>query len=384
MPNGGKVVRRDLHKGQARIAEITILTTTTPYPSRKIRRIRACTHQIPQRKQAQYAVKDYYSEDQYANVQGNQRRVEKIEDLKVKDVLLTCDTSLEVFNNEFNRLNGMDNDLFTYEVEVANILCDSNKDDDSEQRVSHEADDDMGYDPSDVAFTEWLGSKGDDEVELTDEEFFDNEDEVAEVDCELKATCFKGNMLSMSGLISDAESSNDGWRRWESHEITYHDHDELEYENETHDERQELCEAHKTTVCKFVKLQNDQRIHGQDESMLLLKKMNTTIWREQVKMHVEQTRKSVGLFLHALRSLILSLCHCLSTSSLCPRSLNLILTCLDHLCYLRILVLDQHAHTLHHLESLLTISLDRLDIFEGRSCISEFVRKSLSLILELS
>ncbi|GJU13512.1 hypothetical protein Tco_1135908 [Tanacetum coccineum] len=58
--------------------------------------------------------------------------------------------------------------------------------------------------------------------------------------------------------------------------------------------------------------------------------------------------------------------------------------CLDRLCRLAILCLDQHAHTLHHLESLLTISLDRLDIFEGRSCISEFVRKSLSLILELS
>ncbi|GKD18669.1 retrovirus-related pol polyprotein from transposon TNT 1-94 [Tanacetum coccineum] len=57
---------------------------------------------------------------------------------------------------------------------------------------------------------------------------------------------------------------------------------------------------------------------------------------------------------------------------------------LDRLCHLAILCLDQHAHTLHHLESLLTISLDRLDIFEGRSCISEFVRKSLSLILELS
>ncbi|GJY05763.1 hypothetical protein Tco_0371703 [Tanacetum coccineum] len=59
----------------------------------------------------------------------------------------------------------------------------------------HEADDDMGYDPSDVAFTEWLGSKnfnyktmdhytmkalwiywirGDDEVELTDEESSDD------------------------------------------------------------------------------------------------------------------------------------------------------------------------------------------------------------------
>ncbi|GJR63311.1 hypothetical protein Tco_1505473 [Tanacetum coccineum] len=57
---------------------------------------------------------------------------------------------------------------------------------------------------------------------------------------------------------------------------------------------------------------------------------------------------------------------------------------LDRLCHLAILCLDQHAHTLHRLESLLTISLDRLDIFEGRSCISEFVRKSLSLILELS
>ncbi|GJY79354.1 hypothetical protein Tco_0485155 [Tanacetum coccineum] len=45
---------------------------------------------------------------------------------------------------------------------------------------------------------------------------------------------------------------------------------------------------------------------------------------------------------------------------------------LDRLCHLAILCLDQHAHTLHHLESLLTISLDRLDIFEGRSCISEF------------
>nr|GEW98341.1 ribonuclease H-like domain-containing protein [Tanacetum cinerariifolium] len=49
----------------------------------------------------------------------------------------------------------IDDDLFTYEVEVANIPCDLKIDDDSE----YEADDDMGFDPSDVAFTEWLGSK---------------------------------------------------------------------------------------------------------------------------------------------------------------------------------------------------------------------------------
>ncbi|GKE06395.1 hypothetical protein Tco_1398413, partial [Tanacetum coccineum] len=37
---------------------------------------------------------------------------------------------------------------------------------------------------------------------------------------------------------------------------------------------------------------------------------------------------------------------------------------LDRLCHLAILCLDQHAHNLHHLESLLTISLDRLDILK--------------------
>ncbi|GJR34008.1 hypothetical protein Tco_1209692 [Tanacetum coccineum] len=45
------------------ILKITILKTNTPYPSRKIQRIRACTHQRPQRNKAQYAVS---REDQYA------------------------------------------------------------------------------------------------------------------------------------------------------------------------------------------------------------------------------------------------------------------------------------------------------------------------------
>ncbi|GKD96801.1 hypothetical protein Tco_1380698, partial [Tanacetum coccineum] len=85
----------------------------------------------------------------------------------------------------------MDDDLFTYKVEVDNIPCNSKMDNDSEQ----EANDDMGYDLSDVAFIEWLRSKlfnyktmdqytmnafwiywirGDDEVELTNEESSDD------------------------------------------------------------------------------------------------------------------------------------------------------------------------------------------------------------------
>ncbi|GJY57808.1 hypothetical protein Tco_0457700 [Tanacetum coccineum] len=101
---------------------------------------------------------------------------EKIKDIKVEDDSLACDSPLEVFNCEVSQLSKMNYDLFTYEVDIANIPCDLRVGDDSE----HETDD-MGFDPSDIAFTEWLGSKGDDEVELTDEEFSDNEDEIAEV-----------------------------------------------------------------------------------------------------------------------------------------------------------------------------------------------------------
>ncbi|GJT62430.1 hypothetical protein Tco_1005963 [Tanacetum coccineum] len=77
---------------------------------------------------------------------------EKVKDVKVEDVPLTCDASLEVFNDEVSRLSKMDDDLLTYEVEVVDIPCDSKMDNESE----HETDDDMGYDPSDVAFIEWL------------------------------------------------------------------------------------------------------------------------------------------------------------------------------------------------------------------------------------
>ncbi|GKA68249.1 hypothetical protein Tco_0768166 [Tanacetum coccineum] len=52
-----------------------IMTTNTPYPSRKVRRIRACTHQRPQRKQAQYAVS---REDQYAVFKIKASRLKKI------------------------------------------------------------------------------------------------------------------------------------------------------------------------------------------------------------------------------------------------------------------------------------------------------------------
>ncbi|GJW75883.1 hypothetical protein Tco_0135253 [Tanacetum coccineum] len=122
----------------------------------------------------------------------------------------------------------------------------------------------------------------DDEVELMDEEFSDNEDEVAETlefgqnpnqsnilaslstikpgvqngqpvvgermdtviealeDSELKNEALR-NKVIMEGLISDDESYNDYRRIWKSYEINYHDYNEGEYENKTHEEGHEIC-----------------------------------------------------------------------------------------------------------------------------------------------
>ncbi|GJW09620.1 hypothetical protein Tco_1575447 [Tanacetum coccineum] len=132
----------------------------------------------------------------------------------------------------------MDDDLFTYEVEVANIPCNSNMDDDSE----HEADDDMGYDP------------GDDKVELIDEESSDDMDEVAEdyewykalEDSELKDEALR-NKAIMEGFIKedDDESRYEQKRRWN----IYTNKDDAYEINHEDNEREELCEGHELPVC---------------------------------------------------------------------------------------------------------------------------------------
>ncbi|GJR83816.1 hypothetical protein Tco_0154601 [Tanacetum coccineum] len=225
---------------------------------------------------------------------------EKLEDLNDEDVSLTCDTTLEVFNKEFNWMSRMDDDLFTYKVEVANIPCDLNKDDDSEKRVSHEADDDMGYDPSDVAFTEWPSKNLTIFCKsiqtyllrtLRDSRLMKNKRMIGSMNgtemyhglmrnhgltldwkndgyCNggnLPGAYIVGNSLHYQDYECDDESCNDGWRRWESHEITYHDHDKIEYENETHDERQKLCETHELSVCNMRRFEMIKCSFGQDE-----------------------------------------------------------------------------------------------------------------------
>ncbi|GJT87106.1 hypothetical protein Tco_1068823 [Tanacetum coccineum] len=217
----------------------------------------------------------------------------KIKDVKVEDVPLTCDTPLEVFNNEVSRLSGMDDSLFTYEVEVANIPCDSKINDDSEQ----EADDDMGYDPSDVAIIEWLGSKmfnyktmdhysmkalliywirGNDKVELADEESSDDEDYIAEdyewyealEDSELKDEALR-NKAIMEGFIKDDDDKSryEQKRRWN----TYTNYDDAYEINHEHNKSEELCEVHELPVCNIRRYMMIKYSFNDDEEYVAVK-----------------------------------------------------------------------------------------------------------------
>ncbi|GJZ74604.1 hypothetical protein Tco_0639069 [Tanacetum coccineum] len=151
---------------------------------------------------------------------------EKLEFVNISDVLLTCNTSLEIFNEEFNRMSRMEDDLFTYEVEIAKattIPCDLKKEYDSEQQMSHETDDDMEYDPSDVEFTEWAFKEFNYLLQI------DPDDEM---------------------IDEDDESSNEGWKRWDNFDITNRDNEESE--NVMEHEEEERCKVfddHERPIC---------------------------------------------------------------------------------------------------------------------------------------
>ncbi|GJW20496.1 hypothetical protein Tco_0031118 [Tanacetum coccineum] len=201
---------------------------------------------------------------------------EKLESVKISDVSLTCNTSLEIFNEEFNRMSRMEDYLFTYEVEIAE-------------------------------------ARGDDEVELTDEEssYSDDENEVAKIfrinanvfdfetplcrafkefnyllqidpdvltkdidvfktyeeykddwryewnkdvpwDGKLQKEALK-NKAIMDGMIDeDDESSNKGWKRWDDFDNTNRDNEESENETEhEEEERSEVFDDHERPVCNI-------------------------------------------------------------------------------------------------------------------------------------
>ncbi|GKC30761.1 hypothetical protein Tco_1038055 [Tanacetum coccineum] len=89
-------------------------------------------------------------------------------------------------------------------------------------------------------------------------------------DEELKDEALR-NKAIMKGLISDDESYNNCWKRWKSHEINYQNQDKIKYENGTHDEGHELCEAHKLPVCNMRRFKMIKYSFGQDEEYVVVK-----------------------------------------------------------------------------------------------------------------
>ncbi|GJV54715.1 hypothetical protein Tco_1455720 [Tanacetum coccineum] len=163
----------------------------------------------------------------------------------------------------------MDDDLFTYEVEVANIPCDSKMDVDSEQ----EAGDDMGYDPSDVAFTEWIDTNlFDFETPMCKafKEFKYGQPVVGErihaslliirLDVQngqpvvgerivivMEEICLMPTILetrSITKTLNDDESHYEQKRRWSVY-TNYDDAYEINHED---NEREELCEVHELPI----------------------------------------------------------------------------------------------------------------------------------------
>ncbi|GJW17722.1 hypothetical protein Tco_0025158 [Tanacetum coccineum] len=163
----------------------------------------------------------------------------KIMDIKVKDDSLAYDSPLKVFNYE------------------------------------HEADD-MGFDPSDIAFTEWLGSKffnykiidhytmkalwiywirGDDEYEALE-------------DSEPKDEALR-NKAIMEGFIKDDddESSYEQMRQWD----IYTNYDDTYKTNHDGHEREELCEVHEPLVCTTQRFEIIKYSCGQGEEYVAIK-----------------------------------------------------------------------------------------------------------------
>ncbi|GJX20372.1 hypothetical protein Tco_0223049 [Tanacetum coccineum] len=81
------------------------------------------------------------------------------------------------------------------------------------------------------------------------------------------------NKAIMEGLIDeDDESGNNGWRRWDGCEITDHDQEDKEYENEHEDEeRCEFFDHHELPVCNIRRFEMINFSFRQDKEYVAIK-----------------------------------------------------------------------------------------------------------------
>ncbi|GJV28482.1 hypothetical protein Tco_1384930 [Tanacetum coccineum] len=177
------------------ILKITILTTNTPYPSRKIRHIRACTNERPQRK-----------EDQYA---ANTFRFTRRRYIYEWNAYIPW-----VYDKPW-----LDNGIWKEPKLVKHTCKPFNYKTGCSEWPTCSWREDGYYNGGNLPRAYHIGNS----LHYQDLEWYE-----ALKDSELKDEALR-NKAIMEGMICDDESSNDYWKRWKSHEINYHNYDEREY-----------------------------------------------------------------------------------------------------------------------------------------------------------
>ncbi|GKA82604.1 hypothetical protein Tco_0789352 [Tanacetum coccineum] len=176
-----------------------------------------------------------YDESSDLEKYWSDKKEETAKIFKIKTDVFYYETPLYLAFNEFNYLLKVDLDLLTKDI--------------------------MGFktyeDYKEEWIYEWIYDWNKNVPWVYDKPWLDNgiwkepKPEALE-DSELKDEALRNEAI-IEGLISDDESSNDCWKRWKIHEIYYHNYDEGEYENRTHEVGHELCgiETRDVSVCQI-------------------------------------------------------------------------------------------------------------------------------------
>ncbi|GJU46852.1 hypothetical protein Tco_1204118 [Tanacetum coccineum] len=143
--------------------------------------------------------------------------------------------------------------------------------------------------PLDTAYGSSDKTRGDDEVELTDEESFDDEDDVAKdyewynalEDSELKDEALR-NKAIMEGFIKDDDDKSryEQKRRWN----TYTNYDDAYEINHEHNKSEELCEVQELQVCNIRRYMMIKYSFNDDEEYVAVKEDeydNLTVTRKE-------------------------------------------------------------------------------------------------------
>nr|GEU98649.1 hypothetical protein [Tanacetum cinerariifolium] len=91
-------------------------------------------------------------------------------------------------------------------------------------------------------------------------------------DSKLKEKALRNKSIMDEMIDDDDESSNDGWKKWDGHEIANHDQEESKYENEHEDEEIfELFDDHELPVCIIRRFKMVKYSFGQAKEYVAIK-----------------------------------------------------------------------------------------------------------------